>query len=123
MSDKKPVAGQTDPTPEPANPADVTPAPQADQEHHQEPNLEPTNPSDVPQPTGDGHTVHLPSIISDLYGMASMTARSTLQGARVYFDGEEVTGDDKIDPPLEKIKDKEVTVNGEFRTVKFTYSG
>lgn len=118
-----PIAGQTDPTPEPANPADVKPAAQAPEEHHQEPDLEPTNPSDVPQPTGDGRTVHLPAVISDLFGTPAVSARQMIAGGQVTVGGQRLKGPNKFDPLYDEIIDKEIIVEGEFRAVKFTYSG
>jgi hypothetical protein len=75
-----------------------------------------------PGPDPSTSSVYLPRVLSDEYGMAHDNARNTVLEGKIFIDGEEYTGD-KLAVPYDQIQDKEVLVDGPYRSVRFTYHG
>jgi len=67
-------------------------------------------------------SVFLPRILSDEYGLSADNARNTVLEGKVMIDGEEYEGD-KFAVPYDAISGKEVTIQGPYRAVRFTFNG
>lgn len=68
-------------------------------------------------------TIYLPRLVADEYGMAEGNAYDTVMTAQeVTFDGERYEGD-RLAIPYDDIAGKEVVVQGQYRSVRFTYNG
>lgn len=65
--------------------------------------------------------VHMPSVISDMYGISRSEARMALGTGTVEVDGELWTGD-KFDFPRDAIEGKRIAVSGNLKSFNFTYS-
>jgi len=100
--------------------------PAPDPEPQNDPVPEPTEPEPLgvltPTSAATGDTVYLPQLLSDEYGMAASVARETIMLGEITVDGEPWTGD-KLDIPRDAIVGKEIVVRGQYRAVRFTYSG
>jgi hypothetical protein len=73
-------------------------------------------------PASDRRLVHLPSLISDEFGISRSQAREMLALGTVEIDGEPYNGD-RIDVPYEAIVGKTIKVSGSPRGVSFQYQG
>lgn len=79
-------------------------------------------------PDGKKRPVHLPSLISDEFGVSRSQARMNLAMATVVLrdaDGndEELSGNDRFDVPYAKIVDKEIIIAGDVQSYRLKYRG
>lgn len=66
--------------------------------------------------------VHLPTLISNEFGVSRSVVREQIVLGMVYIDGEQWLGD-RLDIPISVLKDREITVKGRDRSFKMTYEG
>lgn len=69
--------------------------------------------------TVDIDLVYLPRIISDEFGMAEQNAREAILEGDILIADVKWEGD-KMNLPLSEIVGKEISVQGKFRSVRFT---
>lgn len=66
--------------------------------------------------------IHLPTLISNEFGISRSMAREQIMLGMVLIDGEQWDGD-RIDIPMAELTGREITVRGRNRSFRMNYGG